>query len=396
MRYLWGVIFLLLTLQSCSSKKERNEEEDSSFSVNKISVEELVKKKIPEEAVWNSLSFVRLETTDKVLIKQIEQIRAFEDRFYILDNQERLFVFDREGRFVRYIGNRGPGPEEYSGVHYFYIHPTRRIIGVIDAASNSFVRYTLDGEFVDRGKLNIGRFMYTQVDWLDESKLLLYSVNHSTDLYSYLVVNERNMSACSKELPFWGTGEERSSGDFVNFNSGKVSYVTRLLSDTIYRWTGEEFMPYCVLDSGLKHITKDEVEKNGPYSLIAEAHSRLRKQGYSPGIDKLCSTDDYLYLEYSGLGYFDAIFWNLKNDEGALFRCPLDANILLLFYHNLMCTSQDALVRYLTIDDLYFWEEKIKSSKCMMVKELYHQITPDDNPVLLLYDYKKIWEGVKP
>ena len=102
-----------------------------------------------------------------------------------------------------------------------------------------------------------------------------------------------------------------------------------------------------------------------------------------------------MHLQYSGLGYFDAIFWNFSSNKGYLYRTEYNSNPLSLFYHNIMSTSEDALIRYLTTEELYRWEDKIRTTNHPEVPELYKNLKEEDNPVLVLYDYDKLLSRFK-
>lgn len=388
-------LFLILFLISCSKGDQKGQDDDN---LQTISIKEGEISQIADKDVFNAIHFVKLETTDSCLIGgQIEQLEIFDDKIYILDKNAQIFVFDRSGKFVQRIGKRGLGPEEYVNATHFYIHPYEKCFCVYDASTSYIIRYALDGAYLNRTKAQIDHknIIVTHINLLDKEHVLIQPDNSPTSLYNYVVLKEADGITQSYHLPYLSVGDNSSSQYKANNCIGKNFYATRLLTDTIYKWAGDRFIPKFILETGLKHASKEVLDKYAPYFILAEAKGKLNKNGYSMGIERLFSTDDYLHLKYAGLGYFDAIFWKFSTNQGYLFRTKYDSNPLLLFYHNLMSTSKDALIRYLTAEELYLWEKEIRACNHPEVSNLYKNLKEEDNPVLVFYDYNKLLNRFK-
>lgn len=395
--YIFIQTFLYFFFFSCSGKIA---EKQTSVELQTISIKNGEIEKLTETDVLKSIHFVPLETTDSCLVGgEIKQLEIFEGKIFLLDMNAQIFAFNCSGKFLQRIGKRGPGPEEYVNATHLYIDPFQKCICIYDASTSYMVRYTLDGTYLNRSKVQINHknILVSHVNLLDKRHILIQPNNSPTSLYNYVVLNdEKNeVTIQSYHLPYLGIGDNSNSLGKANYCIGKNFYATRLLSDTIYQWTKEQFVPKFILETGLKHAAKEVVDEYAPYFIIAEAKGKLNQNGYSLGIDRLFSTDNYLHLQYSGLGYFDAIFWNFSSNKGYLYRTEYDSNPLLLFYHNIMSTSEDALIRYLTAEELYRWENKIRATNHPEVPELYKNLKEEDNPVLVLYDYDKLLSRFK-
>lgn len=145
----------------------------------------------------NSIHFVRLETTEDCLIDKIEQIQRHKGCTYILDAKENLFVFDEYGKFVRKIGQKGPGPEEYIGAHMFYIHPKKQYISMISLATRKVVRYDLEGNYLDRLSLELrSRSLFSGNCYLMDKNTLLLECSNGQKFapYQYLCVDEETLT----------------------------------------------------------------------------------------------------------------------------------------------------------------------------------------------------------
>lgn len=63
---------------------------------------------------------IPLETSDSILIREIGALAEADGLLYVKhDNQ--CSVFDQQGKFLRKIGSRGEGPNEYQALNHFFI-----------------------------------------------------------------------------------------------------------------------------------------------------------------------------------------------------------------------------------------------------------------------------------
>jgi hypothetical protein len=68
-----------------------------------------------------NVKIVKLETSDKVLIGEIWQIKLFDHKIFIIDMVNKsLFVFTEDGEFLHELRKIGQGPGEYLSLFDFY------------------------------------------------------------------------------------------------------------------------------------------------------------------------------------------------------------------------------------------------------------------------------------
>lgn len=390
-----NILLVILILVSCA-RNVSNESEHQ--TLQSISIKEGEISSILKEDVINSIHFVPLETNDSCLIDVIEKIDIFENNLYVLDKKENLYVFDINGNFIRKIGCKGPGPEEYIGVHDFYIHPEKKYISLICYSNRISVRYDLEGNYLERLKINLKtRGVIGHCCLIDGDNLWFENLNSKKWApYQYICLSEKNMQENNTFFPWISTGSESCSKMFPTNNCiGKDFYAISLLNDTIYKWLGDHFSPEYILESGLMHPTLEFVKMNEPYEFIDEAETKLNQNGYSKGINRLFSTDNYLCLEYWGLGYYDMIFWDREQNQGALFRFSGGNNNLLHVYNDLRCISDKCLVRETSVEMLYSIEEEVRACNHPEASKLYENLNEDNNPIVLLYDIEKMTSCLK-
>jgi len=154
---------LLLILHSCTTKPEKNRQQDVQIQLPEFESYEFEIRKNMEHhgelllsTIANEIRYIPLETTSACLLSRCRRVEIFNDNIYVADTKA-LYKFDMDGSFIQQIGKIGNGPGEYGSVLWFnfidhtneiilYSYPTGRI-NVHDAASGKFKRsFRLDIE----------------------------------------------------------------------------------------------------------------------------------------------------------------------------------------------------------------------------------------------------------
>ena len=139
--YYFSMISIFFFL-SCTGWKDKKNMESDIITVNLDERDEISTKDL-----FSEIQLIPLETTPESLIRNITQIKFFEDRYYIHDySRSQIFVFDREGHFQFALNEKGNGPGEYLNLTDFAIDTTRRNLVVLCAVSNALFFYDLGRE----------------------------------------------------------------------------------------------------------------------------------------------------------------------------------------------------------------------------------------------------------
>jgi len=154
--FLFYNLCLFLCLPSCSSKKSNTTEEHIlAISENKniyiVDIDSIPKEeKIGYSSVFKKGKTIILETKNECLIGSIDGIQVLEDKLFILDYlTNSLWVFNKEGKFIRKIGGPGQGPGEYLDISDFTIDPLKKEIYLLDSSAKIY-KYIVDtGNFIN-------------------------------------------------------------------------------------------------------------------------------------------------------------------------------------------------------------------------------------------------------
>lgn len=122
------IIFLLLCtyLISCAQKEPKNKADNVVGNKKGTTVEIPVHLKLPDKGVKelnvsefaDTIFYVPLETNSKSLLSGIFRTQLIEDGI-LISSLGKLFLFAKNGKFIRQIGKQGKGPGEYQFVTDF-------------------------------------------------------------------------------------------------------------------------------------------------------------------------------------------------------------------------------------------------------------------------------------
>lgn len=143
MKKLFIILGLLLSFCSC------HEVEDDCLTL-KASLEE---QEVSATDVFSAFEVIPLETNDSCLLIWPDKVLYREGNYEVFDiKHPALFVFDKDGRFLRKVGEKSDGPEGYTEV-YDALHDGRNgNICMLSPFGEMFV-YGADGGFLNRIRL---------------------------------------------------------------------------------------------------------------------------------------------------------------------------------------------------------------------------------------------------
>jgi hypothetical protein len=119
--------------------------------INLEKIETTQERKFMSSFYKQAVKTIILETSENALIGKIDKLQVYNDLLIILDWQfaKKVFVFDKEGRFISTIGSRGDGPAEYSSVDDFTIDDVTGNIFLLDGNRQKIKVYQIEtGKYI--------------------------------------------------------------------------------------------------------------------------------------------------------------------------------------------------------------------------------------------------------
>ncbi|MDR0973985.1 MAG: 6-bladed beta-propeller [Prevotellaceae bacterium] len=316
--------------------------------------------------IAESIRVIPVETTDSVLLNSLEIIGTHGNRFICYD-QNYVYSLDRTtGKTKILLNQRGQGPKEYINI----IDPVLEndTLRFYDSGKSGFLRYTLQGEYVDflRNDSTTTYYKLPDGNYYMAYPYYIHPVYY-TDVY------DKNWKLLRHGIPNEHS-DLRYNYRFVSIGGlyyNQALFYREYYGDTIYRVSTEADVPYLVLSMGnLKmppEITTDLLTWNA------------KQNQYIDGIF-FWFASDYCFLYHSYDQKFYCDIWNLNTGK-LLYREILERSEYRLGRGTIRCTVNDISIqvtpKYTEGNTAYF---EIPPTD---VLKLYPNAPEDTNPMIL-------------
>lgn len=150
--------FIYLLLSSCGNTPQPRKVimSDSLFATIEVNPDEINVKgrRAPLSEIASETEYIPLETSDNILIGNIEKLIVWKDRYYIWDNlTETIYCFDINGKYINRLYRKGEGPEEYASISDFEIDRKNGDICIYSNPMLSVLIYGENGKFKSRHRM---------------------------------------------------------------------------------------------------------------------------------------------------------------------------------------------------------------------------------------------------
>ena len=237
-----------------------------------------------------SVRFIPLETTDSVLLTgYIPQLVYHQDKLVVFNN-DKIYLFNPEGKFIRMIGSKGEGPEEYISAGNPKITPE----GIrIDDNSKWLKTYGWDGKWKRTTTVPSHKKIREVLSLLDGRNIgYVQNISGKEPIRMYLFRDSTVLDSIAYARSF-----EPGEITMVFYNECKAfstptgDYVKEMFNDTIFRITKENtLIPCWVVDAG-----KYKLEEGGRYRL-QDPRNNLFKEKNAAQINVIGNSNGKLYL----------------------------------------------------------------------------------------------------
>lgn len=362
------VIILFGFITSCSTKRDEPVQEGD---LKTIHFDENQVKELSFSFFVDTIELIPLETTEKNLIGEITRAIFNEGKYYIRSTNgmqdEKLFVFDKTGKFLQQISQKGGGPDEYIEMNDFTITHDNKIV-----LASYRKLLVFDNNYTFLYSIPLGpSCTIKEIACTPENKILMF--------HSLPVLLENNLfSVVGKdgiEATLFNRGEiEAVKSSLLTcwrslLSTDSCFYLNYAYCDTIFSISLDlkEFCPVYRIDYGKKKIPNLKISP---------------KENVLTWVKKLNQLDDY--REYASFGIGDDFVYlgtTGKSYEG----------YLTLYSKK---TKKSVSARKL-VDDMYLKGNVISITP----KRIPHNMDGNDilwemEPVVLLEGFEQFWLGL--
>ena len=84
-----------------------------------------------------------LEDTDESLLGKVDKLEVCDNNLYVLEKGRGLFLFNKQGKFIKMIGRQGKGPGEYIDPDDISIDRENKKIYVLEIKEQDLLLFNL-------------------------------------------------------------------------------------------------------------------------------------------------------------------------------------------------------------------------------------------------------------
>lgn len=341
------------------------------------------------DLVDTNVRIIKLETTPQSLIGRINKIVVQDEYIFIADTElsKALFIFDRKGKFLGKVGDRGEGPTEYYDVSDFTIDVDQGKIILLDLTGRKLNFYTLEGRFLHSKSIP---FLFSGIESLDSTTWALASQGayngHMPDIDGYsLIVCDTNFNIQTMYFP-----SDPMQRDFSYYNQrqlrkfGEYVFYYPRYSNSVYEVNvdGGLMKKYCLLfkQNGFE-LSADQAMNDGEFSSTV-----MNKKSYFSG--------DYIELGSRAIFFINnpkapgTLVYNRGNQQSVYSpSLIIDQSMFSFFKHDFYYYDPESIVTYATPTDLILplavLPEDAPERELLLSK--FRGYADYDNPYLLVY-----------
>jgi hypothetical protein len=311
------VIYLLILCLyiSCSNDK-KIEYEKATYFIDLDSVKR--ENNFKTSDIFKKVNVIILEDHDYAVLGDITEMQICDGKIYILDawKTSKLYVYDKAtGKYLKQIGSRGQGPEEYLGIRGFCIDTVRKEIYLLDAGKHKIHKHNLEtGKYI--ANVNIpDEIWYKYISFANDK--LYFNVMHWDYQHNDSRIAEINFK--TGEIKEYISGNKYNLGwnepayTGWNFFATPDKYAEQYMN-VIFTIEPDTVRPYLTvkhkdwMTKNLLITTEEEIEMGTHHSIYTDAQSKAFH------IHSYIEWGDYIYFEYRQKRYYPVLY-NKKTGE---------------------------------------------------------------------------------
>ena len=290
------MIIILLSIILLGGSCSRQVDESAMHCINfQEAVKNVSEVKLSEYV--SALEYTPIETHPFAILGEIGSHFAADDSliFFVYPNtQNCIYIFTRDGQYVKSIGKKGNGPGEYLGIRSMEILSEKNAL-FVEGGDKALIYSLSDGKCIEERSIH---------DFFDSSKDVIKSfkgresmhynmktgniIYHDDHIYASAADNTTHDQYFVKMKPGFSldtivrmkpttldTGMPWVVRSFVYLSGNKIN-ILHGRQDTIYRWENESLVPHTLINFGeIPSITNmPQIRKTDPFLSPKTSHLR--------------------------------------------------------------------------------------------------------------------------
>lgn len=366
------VIFILI-FSGCSSSQREMES-----SAYKLDVELEGADNLDFNEYFSSVRYVPLETTKDVLIGEITKMYMTNKNIIIFDQKSMsIFLFDIDGKFVRKIGEKGEGPDEYLYINDIQFDEKRMRILAHERLKNKIYTYDLLGNLVNKSSkssLMFNSFFET------EEGVWVYSCfkNGNPKCYNLTLLSSDLQVVKKQYFPQKEFVNVTFLPTFVSDGHGRLFFYYPT-SNVIYEISETNVIPFLQVNFGDRTMPYDKILKIKHKS---EYDKLVLEKDYLGNISRCFINKERVFFSFteSGLGRVKSYecFYNSELNNGSVFKNAFMLSTKYPVLPTLLFSTDTTLVYQVNLSVI------TEKSLATLSETLSADVRIDSNPILAI------------
>ena len=338
-KYNFIIVAFALIISACSSSQKKVDASANVVDIDISNSEELDVKKY-----FGEIRYVALETTKDALISEFTKMYLTDDYIIIFDQKSMgIFLFGANGKFIRKIGEKGEGPDEYLLINDIQFDKEQMLIFAHERFRNSIYTYDLHGNLLDKSQkssIQFNSFFKTK------EGVWVYSCFSKDNPKHY------NLTLLSPDLQSierqYLSQEEfvnvTFSSTFVNDEHGRLFFYYPS-SNIIYEISGTDIIPFLQVNFGDDTMPYDKIIKT---KSMEDYDKLLSAKDYLGNINRCFVNQNGVCFSFSGVGLGVLksynCFYDVKSKKANVFSNPFMLSAKYPISTNLLYSTDTMLV----------------------------------------------------
>jgi len=291
---------LLIIFYSCNeSSSETTLIRQSEFKEKEADLRKLVKEEL----------YIRLDNS--VPLQFVSKIVGAGDRL-LIEDQDILYLYSKEGKFIRQIGSKGNGPEEYLRITDYCVDDKSGKIFIL-SPKNKLMVFNLEGKF-EKSFIPDEEISFNRIVCRDNMLYLFDIFSWGSLKYNWIIIDTEGKRLKEKYNYIPDYESQMVVGLDPVFENENLIYYWNNLNDTIYEIDGMASKSAFLIAQEEDRINPDDIKDIMSYSQCE------KWQPYS-----IRANGDYLILTYNVFGEqlcLASVWYDTKANS------PLSVNIV--------------------------------------------------------------------
>lgn len=370
---------LAIGLFSCYESKKVADD----FSIKEYTLNSDINKSPLADTVFMKMNqIVRLESiNDSSLIRKIDRLYKSGNRLFIFDrSQNKIVLFNLDGKYINSINRLGRGPGEYVGLIDFCVDEGRKQILLLCHQPYKILWFDFDGNLLKEKKTeDLYKQISTDSQYIYCTKSEISSSRN--DEHEFVIMNcEGDLIKDDMEIRKKISNKLFTQGNFLT-KSQEILY-SRRFENYIYTVSEGGVSPKYKIDFAKYSLPEDLINQ---YANEFEFGKSCRENNYIYTMNNIVDNDNFLLFKINGG------FVVIDKNTGS----SLIANIVLntkygvsVDYMPLEGSERGKIAGVINVEFLNQIKANAQHIENEHLRNLVSKVSEDDNPILVLYDLK--------